>query len=352
MRDVAVIGFGQRLNEPRYETGNDIEILIEPIQAALDDAGLTRDEIDFTTGGSNDFLAGRAFAFVRALDAVGIYPAKEDSHLEMDGAWALYEAWIRLQLGDIDTALVYALGKTSLGNLDELMSLQVDPYYMAPLRPDPASLAALQANTLIESGACSERDLAVIAAARQTAAVANPWVARDTASNADAIMAEPYRATPLRPSTVPTTMDGSAAIVLAAGDTARRYCERPAWIRGIDHRTDGHNIGLRDLATSSSAAIAARRAGVADGPVEVAELHASFAHEEVILREALGLGDDTDINPSGGPLVADPVMATGLIRIGEAADRILRGDARRVLAHATAGPCLQNNLVVVMEASS
>ncbi len=26
----------------------------------------------------------------------------------MDGAWALYEAWVALQIGEVDTALVYA----------------------------------------------------------------------------------------------------------------------------------------------------------------------------------------------------------------------------------------------------
>jgi acetyl-CoA acetyltransferase len=84
--------------------------------------------------------------------------------------------------------------------------------------------------------------------------------------------------------------------------------------------------------------------------VEVAELHARFSHEELILRDALGLGDDVRVNPSGGALAADPVMATGLIRAGEAAGWVHRGDAARVLAHASYGPCLQSNLVCVMEA--
>ena len=39
----------------------------------------------------------------------------------------------------------------------------------------------------------------------------------------------------------------------------------------------------------------------------------------------------------------------GLIRIGEAASRVMDGSADRVLAHATNGPALQQNLVCVME---
>ncbi|MEO5877669.1 MAG: lipid-transfer protein, partial [Streptosporangiaceae bacterium] len=59
--------------------------------------------------------------------------------------------------------------------------------------------------------------------------------------------------------------------------------------------------------------------------------------------------DDVKINPSGGPLSANPVMATGLIRLGEAAARIHSGEATKTLGHATSGPCLQQNLVAVLE---
>ena len=43
------------------------------------------------------------------------------------------------------------------------------------------------------------------------------------------------------------------------------------------------------------------------------------------------------------------MMAAGLIRLGEAASRIMDGSARRAVAHATSGPCLQQNLVCVLE---
>jgi acetyl-CoA acetyltransferase len=55
------------------------------------------------------------------------------------------------------------------------------------------------------------------------------------------------------------------------------------------------------------------------------------------------------INPSGGPLASNPVMSAGLIRIGEVARRIMAGEAQRGVAHATSGPCLQQNLVCVLE---
>jgi acetyl-CoA acetyltransferase len=352
MRDIAIVSFAQRRNQPEWREGNDIELLIGPINEALDGVGMTRQDVQFTTGGSNDFLAGQAFSFVRALDALGVHPVRDDSHVEMDGAWALYEAWVNLQLGQADNALIWGLGKTSLGKMNELSMLAHDPYYVAPLGADSDSVAALQARALIDAGKCSERELAEIAAARQEAAVKNQLIEFDSAKNADQIMEEPYLASPLRRSTTARVTDGAAVVILAAGEAAKKLRERPAWIRGIDHRTDAHPLGVRDLTDCPSARQAAERAGALGADVDIAELHSAYAHEEVILREALGIRDGVRINPSGGPLLANSVMATGLIRLGEAAERIMSGEANRAIAHASHGPCLQSNMVALLEGVS
>ena len=81
----------------------------------------------------------------------------------------------------------------------------------------------------------------------------------------------------------------------------------------------------------------------------MAELHAPFSHQEIILRRALGLGEGVNVNPSGGALAANALMVAGLLRIGEAAQRIIDGQANRAVAHATSGPALQQNLVAVLE---
>jgi acetyl-CoA acetyltransferase len=125
---------------------------------------------------------------------------------------------------------------------------------------------------------------------------------------------------------------------------------KPAWIRGIDHRIEPHALGVRDLAKSPSTKLAGEKAGVGRGKIDLAELHAPFTHQELILREALGLGADVNVNPSGGALAANAMMVAGLLRIGEAAARISAGDGKRAVAHATSGPCLQQNLVCVLEA--
>jgi acetyl-CoA acetyltransferase len=348
MREVAIVSFAQSAVR-REARRNEVEILMPVVQEAVRTSGIPRREIGFTCSGSNDYLAGQAFAFVSAVDALGAWPPISESHVEMDAAWALYEAWAKLQHGAADSALIFGFGNSSPGEIRDVMTLQLDPYYLAPLWPDTVSLAALQARQLLESGRATERDFAEVAARSRRDARENPHAHLDGDREVDDLLKEDYLVSPLRRHDCCPVSDGAAAVVIAAGDLAREVCPRPAWIRGIDHRMEPHALGVRDLARSPSTRLAGERAGVGEGPVDVAELHAPFSAQELILRQALGLEEGVRINPSGGALGANVVMAAGLVRMGEAARRIWEGRADRAVAHATSGPCLQQNLVAVLE---
>ena len=347
-RDVAIVSFVQAPSTYGV-TETESQLLFPVVAEAIERSGIPRKEIGFTCSGSADYLAGASFAFVGNLEATGAWPPISESHVEMDGAWALYEAWVRLQHGDVDAALVFSSGISSRGNLREVLCLQNDPYYLMPLWADHVSLAALQARALLDAGRATEADLAEVAARSRRAAVGNPMAQVAGEVTAEAMAAEPYVVAPLRAGDCPPVSDAAAAMVLVAGDRAREVCERPAWIRGIDHRIEPHYPGLRDLTTSRSTRLAAEHVGVGDAPVEVAELSATFSHEELILRDALDLGDAVEVNPSGGALAANPLMVTGLIRIGEAFRQIHEHGRTRTLGHATSGPCLQQNLVCLLE---
>lgn len=343
-REIAVVAFAQTDHRRCTEESSEVEMLMPVLHEVLARTGLRTADIGFTCSGSSDYLAGRAFSFTLALDGVGAWPPISESHVEMDGAWALYEAWTKLLTGDADTALVYSYGKCSPGSVRDVLTRQLDPYYVAPLWPDSVALAALQAQALLDAGHTDEPALAAVGARSRADAEANPHAQlKGRAPQGD------YVVRPLRTGDCPPVGDGAAAVILAAGERARRLCTRPAWIRGVDHRIEAHGLGVRDLTDSPSARLAAERAGAFERPVDTAELHAPFSSQEVVLRRALRLGDDVRVNPSGGALAANPVMAAGLVRIGEAAARIHRGESDRALAHATSGPCLQQNLVAVLE---
>ena len=349
MREVAVVSFAQSKHVRRLPGLNEVEMLMPVLGEVRDKIGITQDRIGFTCSGSSDYLAGQAFSFVMTLDGVGAWPPIVESHVEMDGAWALYEAWVKLQIGEIETALVYSYSKSSPGTLRDVLTRQLDPYYVAPLWPDAVSMAALQARAILDAGIASERDFAAIAQRNRKAALSNPNAQLKNDKPIGDLMNDPYVVAPLRRHACPPISDGAAAVVLAAGDAARKLSKRPAWIRGIEHCIETHAFGARDLTDAPSIRRAAERAGVGKGKIDVAELHAPFAPQETIVARALGLADSVAINPSGGPLAANPMMAAGLIRIGEAADRISGGKADRAVAHATSGHCLQQNLVCVLE---
>ena len=350
-RPVAIVGFGQTPSV-RSDERNEVELVMDATARAFADANATVKEMGFICSGSCDFLLGLPFSFVVALDAVGAWPPVSESHVEMDGAWALAEAVTRLQHGDIDTALVYGFGKSSLAPLRDVLCLQLDPYTLAPLWPDSVSLAALQAKACLDAGTVTERQMAEVVARSRRAAVDNPNAQLSGTPSVDELLAAPVFSDPLRKHDLPPISDAACAIVLAAGDAAQRYSERPAWITGLDHRIEAHQLGQRDLIRSVSTRMAGEKAGVGAGPIDVAEVYAPFSHQEVLVLDALGIdADRTQVNPSGGTLSAHAFMAAGLTRFGEAAARIRRGDAERVVAHATSGPLLQHNMVGVMSAT-
>ena len=348
MRDVAIVATAQAPGRVGT-TLTSVELMLPVIHEVIARAGIEKSEIGFWCHGSCDYMSGQPFSFVAAVDALGAWPPIVESHVEADGALALYEAWVKIQTGETDVALVFSNGKTTAGDIDRIMALQTDPYSVAPLWPDMVSIAALQARACLDAGVVSETAMAEVAARSLRDAVSNPAAAvrgeHDVAELLDRAMTHH----PFRSHDIGTNSDGANAVILAAGDTARRITSRPAWIRGIDHRIDSQRIGGRSLTEAPSAAIAAEKAGVGADKIDVAELYAPFTHQELLLRTALGLGDDVTINPSGGALCAHPQMAAGLARFAEVAERIMNGSADRGVAHCTSGPLLQQNLVCVME---
>jgi acetyl-CoA acetyltransferase len=350
MRDVAVVSWAQSPIVRDAGAQNEVELIMPVVSKALADAGLNSvQDVDFTCSGSCDYLQGASFAFVAGVDALGAVPPIKESHVEMDAAWALYEAWLKIQMGHAESALIYGFAKSSPGELPNVLSLQLDPYYQAPLWPDSISLAGLQARIMLDQGLISEADMAEVVVRSRSNARNNPNAQLAGDVSVDDLLAEPMYVSPLRKHDCCPISDGASAMVICTVEKARASGKPYAIIKGIDHRIESNNLGARDLTRSVSTEQAAAAAGLGDGKVDIAELHAPFSHQEIILKQALDLGDETAINLSGGVLAGNLMMAAGLDRIGEVAMRIARGEAQRGVAHATSGACLQQNMVVVLE---
>lgn len=352
MREVAIVNYRQTPAVRDSGATNELMMLQEIIQGVIKETNVTLDQMDFVCSGSCDYLAGAAFAFVEAIEAVGPFPPIKESHVEMDGAWALYEAILKIRTGEADSALIYGFGKSSPGSLRSVMSLQMDPYYIQPLWLDTISAAALQAAQCIDSGVLSEQDMAGVVSRSRANAMSVDGTQLKGDYSQEQLLAEPTFVSPLRKHDCAPITDGASVMIIATPEKAREWCDNPVIISGIDHRIESSMPTLRDLTRSTSTETAGKSAGVNDKPVEFAELHAPFSHQEILLQRALGLGEGVDINPSGGALAANTMMAAGLDRIGHAAKMIQSGRYKRGVAHATSGSCLQHNLVAVLEASA
>jgi hypothetical protein len=283
---VAVVGASGTI-APVGDGRNDAELLAPVVDRALADAGLARDDIGMVCTAGSEFLNGVVGTVMGAFDAFPGWPPRAHSHLEGDGAFAFHEAWIRLLAGEADAALVCAWSRPLAVEARRVLDLQLDPYVVAPLAPRPEDLAGLQASA---------------------------------------------------PFTVLPVAAGAAAVVLAV--------DRPgAVVRGVEQRVDSHHLGARDLTRSASTAAAATALGLPGSAIDLLEVHAPFSHQVQLVVEAVGADVGTIRRAD-----ADPIMVTGLLRIVDAANAVLGGDARRAVAHGTNGPCLQHNVLCRLEA--
>jgi acetyl-CoA acetyltransferase len=336
MTRVAVVGAASEV-VLTSDGRNDAELLAPVVERALRASGISPSAIGVVGTASSEFLNGVVGGVMGAFDAIPGWPPRTHSHLEADGAFSLYECWVRLMAGESGAALVCAFSRPRALDETAVLGLQLDPYVVAPLGARTASIAALQARAMVDSGRFSEADFASVVSARRGGV------------DVEYLLRQPYVASPLRRLDGSTICSGAAAVVLAVEEVAAGSAGQPAWISGIHHQMERHSLGARDLSISRSVRGVSQRLDLSELRIDVLEVHAPFSHQELLLVESVQAGEVTSLNPSGGALPADPIMVTGLIRIASAAEAVMRGVARRAVGHATNGPCLQHNLLCLME---
>lgn len=335
---VAIVGYAETVR-PGRDGSNDAELVGPVVDRALAAAGVTPADVAVLCTAGYEFGSGVIGSMMDVLEVVPCWPPATHTHLEGDGAFAFHEAWVRLLAGEAEAALVCAFSRPLADDLASVLGLQLDPYLAAPLGPRSHHIAALQARALLDTGRYTERDFAAVACAR-----------RPGLSEPD-VLAQPYLASPLRAADCSTTDCSAVAVAVLAVDRAVPSAVRhPAWISGMDHRVESGMLGTRELTRLVSLEAASERLHVRGSAVDVLELHAPYSYQELMLADAIG-AKAAALNPSGGVLPADPVGVSGLMRIGAAADAVLRGEARRAVGHVANGPALQHNLLCVLEAA-
>ncbi len=379
MEKVGIVGFNQvkmysDANYGRYE------MIFEAVRGALDKAGLKKKDITTVISCTNDYYDGRTISNLFTVEVGGGYLVDE-SKCEMDGAHAVLYGLMRILSGNHKLAVIWSGSMPSCYPYHSARLYETDPTWERPLGyVNDITAGGFQMRAYMEKFGVSKEEIARVAVKNRKNATKNP-LALAEAQNAnltveDVLNSEIY-SDPVTELMVAQPCDSVAALLLAPERQALKITDNPVWITGVGYSQEAYYLGERDLSISKSMEIAGKTAfnaaGIKDpkNEIDVAELFEAYAHEELILAEALGLADkgkaanlnseingDLAINPSGGALGGNPPCATGLIRIIEAAKQ-LRGEAngyqvkgaKKAIASGQIGMCAQNNILFALEGS-
>jgi acetyl-CoA C-acetyltransferase len=363
---VAVVSTAQTEFRPAWDRAQHVDLIGAAVTRALEGIGLTMEDVDFVIDSGSDVLDGRSISNCGFLGAMGGHH-KEESRVEEDGLWAAIYAATKLRSGPATVGLVVAYSKPSESDVSAYYATLCDPFYQRPVGLNQLVASGLAARAYLHSTGATEFDLATAAAADWAHAVANPRVELADSPDAESIAASDYVASPLRSYQVSRPVDGAVAVVLATEEIARRVTRTPVWITGMGAAMDSQMLSERAFgrfeACEAAAEQAFRSAGITSSSVfSLAEVSASSIAEELMVVESLGLADrgrgvqayggdsPVRVNFSGGALPADPIMATGLARLGEAVRGLLSSaDGGRAVVHGSSGIGMQNHCVFTVE---
>ena len=366
---VAVVSTAQTSWRAAWSEAQHTDLISSVVQRALKGSGLQIRDVDFVIDSGSDVLDGRSISNCGFLGAMGAHH-KEESRVEDDGLWAALYGVTKIASGCADIGLIIAYSKPSESDVSKFYSTMADPFYQGPLGFDEVSASGMLAQQYLHTHGLTQEDLAEVSAAAWQKARSNPQVEFDSVPDKAAVMASPMVASPLRQLMMARPVDGAVAIVLASEQFARRLAPAPVWVTGMGASMDGNVFGMREpgfISCAAAAAMAYKRAGIDPAKLGLAEVSATSAVAELLSLEALGLakpGRAIDlyrgkrgavINPSGGALPANPIMATGLVRLAEAAEHLwgsrggATGAAGNAVVHASSGLGAQSHCVFVVE---
>lgn len=372
---IGIIGGAARLEKENRELSVE-ETVFYTVKQALESCGLEREQIDTVIQCADDVLDGISIQHVYQVEAAGSL-LKDESKVERDGAWGAMYAMAKLLTGKFQTAMVVAYSKCSQIGYSPFTGMMADPFFLRPVGLDGDSAAALQARFYMERSGATEETFAELAARNRKNGVRNPRTIPEEAveMQASEILSSEPLAEPVREWSRARTGDGCVVLFLASESFIRENGKNASFIRSAGFAGDAYYPTFRrlDSLASVGAALqqAEKRGNVSSSDVDFAELHECYAHQELMLYEALGWCErgseyfreaNTDfqgsrpVNVSGGTMCSHVPYATGLMRLLEGhlqitgqAGPVQLPRADLALVHAQAGLAMQSNIVFFLE---
>ncbi len=357
--DIAVIGLGIH-PFGRHPGVSGLEMAAHAARAALDDAGVGWEAIDFAAGGSD--AAGNADTTVSVLGLTGV-PFINVKNGCATGGSALITAHAMLSAGRAEVALVVGFDKHPPGAFNPLPEeWGIGSWYGESGLMLTTQFFAMKIQRYMAQHAISESTLAKVASKAFANGALNPNAWRRQPLSEDEVLASKMVNDPLRQYMFCSPGEGAVALVLARGEKARG--RRAVRLRSAVFKTRrfgsfevfSPSIPVHDAPspTAEAAAAAFEQAGIGPGDVDVAQLQDTESGAEVMHLAETGLCQDGEqeqlvqsgatciggrlpVNTDGGCLAnGEPIGASGLRQVhevvlqlrGEAGERQIPGPAR------------------------
>ncbi|HPQ45149.1 MAG TPA: hypothetical protein PKZ42_13085 [Syntrophales bacterium] len=355
-RNVGIIGIGQTEYSSHKEHQNQVEMVNEGVRYALEDAGITLDDIDCVIHGNMEL-----FEMVHQPDlwhslGSGAY-GKEQLRITTGGttgASLVCAADNLVASGMYDVVMAIGLEKLQEGHTTGGITNMADPLWFRHLQT--GALTATTATMMMEEFGEERAKRAAMKyrIMMDKHACLNPRAHRrfglDYDQIDDLMNTSPQLVGELRLIHMCSQSDGACVMIFASEEKAKKLCKNPVWIRDhiTVHREETFNnfgIEMPEMTHHYAARKLFERNGVTN-PVEYFDVFEMYdpsawwgldwAREFLLLKgdEHIRLLEDGEfdldgklpINPSGGVTASNPIGATAMLRPAEAAMQI-RGDA-------------------------
>lgn len=351
MTAAAIVATGQTDHVSRRLDVSMAEMAREAVDRCLESRNLTFDDIDAVVAGNMEMFEGIYLVdqfFVDALGALGkpLFKLNTGGTVGASVAIACYHL---IASGRYRRVLGVGFEKQSDGSTQSAITTVGDPIWERAVMAGAIGNFASMASTYIHESGVTEVQAAKVAVKARLNACRNPHAHLKLPDiTVEQVLAGDYLAHPIHRLDMCPSSDGACAIVMAAEDVAGGLAEHPAWVHAAATAHDQQYMGdsPKRLAVMRSLRAAAekgyRQAGITN-PIEefdVAEIYEPASYAELAMCENLGIcamgeggrlidegltqmDGKLPVNPSGGVLSTNPVGATALIRVAEAALQVM-----------------------------
>jgi acetyl-CoA C-acetyltransferase len=359
--EVAVVGLGIH-PFGRHPGVSGLDMAAIAARAALSDAGIDWQDVQFATGGSD--AAGNADTTVSVLGLTGV-PFINVHNGCATGGSALTTAHAMLTSGAAEIALVVGFDKHPRGAFDPRPEdWGIGSWYGETGLMLTTQFFAMRIQRYMAEHAISASTLAKVASKAFDNGARNPSAWRRQPLSEDEVMASKMVNPPLTQYMFCSPGEGAVALVLANGERAQALARTPVYLRSVTFRTRRFGsfevfspsipIESAPSPTTEAAAAAFEQAGIGPEDVDVAQLQDTESGAEVMHLAETGLCEHGEqehliqsgatqldgrlpINTDGGCIAnGEPIGASGLRQVheivlqlrGEAGDRQVAGPHR------------------------